>query len=70
MLLADEPTGNLDSTTGEEILQVIDVLNNEGKTVIMVTHDDAIAHRAHRIVRLMDGTIVSNQLNGVEEAGR
>ncbi len=63
VILADEPTGNLDSRTGQEILQVIDVLNNEGKTIIMVTHDEAIAHRAHRIIRLLDGRILSEETN-------
>jgi putative ABC transport system ATP-binding protein len=63
VILADEPTGNLDSKTGEEILEIIDTLNEEGKTIVMVTHDEAIAYRAHRVVRLMDGRIVSNILN-------
>jgi len=63
VILADEPTGNLDSKTGEEILRVIDDLNIKGKTIIMVTHDPAIAHRAHRIVRLMDGRVVAIETN-------
>ena len=63
LILADEPTGNLDSKTGEEILEVIDELNTEGRTIVMVTHDEAIARRAHRIVRLMDGLVQSNTLN-------
>jgi putative ABC transport system ATP-binding protein len=57
MLLADEPTGNLDSSTGEAILQVIEGLHKEGMTIIMVTHDDRIATRCQRIVRLKDGNI-------------
>jgi len=60
LLLADEPTGNLDSKTGAEILDVLDALNTEGKTIIMVTHDENIAARAHRVVRLIDGRIVEN----------
>ena len=67
LLLADEPTGNLDSRTGEEILQVIDELHAEGKTIVMVTHDDAIAHRAERIIRVSDGEIVSNDWKGVSQ---
>ena len=63
MLLADEPTGNLDSKTGTEILDILDRLNQSGKTIVMVTHDDDIAHRAHRIVRLRDGEIIVNDLN-------
>ncbi|MBN1868524.1 ABC transporter ATP-binding protein [Candidatus Sumerlaeota bacterium] len=70
MILADEPTGNLDSATGDEILHVIDELNAEGKTIVMVTHDDEIAHRAHRIVRLKDGEIVSNELSEPSAGGR
>lgn len=62
LMLADEPTGNLDSRTGEEILQVIDELHAEGKTIVMVTHDDAIAHRAQRVIRVSDGEIISNDL--------
>ena len=62
LMLADEPTGNLDSRTGEEILEVIDELHAEGKTIVMVTHDDAIARRAQRVIRVSDGEIVSNEL--------
>jgi putative ABC transport system ATP-binding protein len=57
VLLADEPTGNLDSATGEAILQVIEGLHKQGMTVIMVTHDDRIATRCQRVVRLKDGNI-------------
>ncbi len=64
LMLADEPTGNLDSKTGQEILELIDELHAEGKTIVMVTHDDDIAHRAQRVVRFMDGEIISNVWNG------
>ncbi|HNR37095.1 MAG TPA: ATP-binding cassette domain-containing protein, partial [Candidatus Hydrogenedentes bacterium] len=57
IILADEPTGNLDSASGREILEVFDDLHNQGKTIIMVTHDDAIAHRTTRLVRLRDGYV-------------
>jgi putative ABC transport system ATP-binding protein len=67
LMLADEPTGNLDSRTGEEILEVIDELHAEGKTIVMVTHDDAVAHRAQRIIRVSDGQIVSNDWKGVSQ---
>ena len=67
LMLADEPTGNLDSKTGEEILQVIDELHREGKTIVMVTHDDAIAHRAERIIRVSDGEIVANDYKGISQ---
>ncbi|VGO14357.1 putative ABC transporter ATP-binding protein YknY [Pontiella desulfatans] len=64
LMLADEPTGNLDSKTGAEILELIDELHAEGKTIVMVTHDDDIAHRAQRVVRFLDGKILSNDWNG------
>lgn len=64
-ILADEPTGNLDSVTTGEILDLLDKLNAAGKTIIMVTHEDEVAHRSHRIVRLRDGKIQSDQrING------
>jgi ABC-type lipoprotein export system ATPase subunit len=58
VLLADEPTGNLDSETGNGILEVLEELNNNGQTIVMVTHDDRIAQRAHSVIRLADGKIV------------
>jgi len=58
VILADEPTGNLDSKTGAEIMQMFDRLADEGNTVIVVTHDQTIANHARRLVRLCDGAIV------------
>ena len=60
VLLADEPTGNLDSTTAEEIMALFGRLNEGGRTVIMVTHDDDIAKHAKRVIRLRDGLIVED----------
>jgi len=60
-ILADEPTGNLDSVTTEEILNLIDELNQAGKTVIMVTHEPDVGRRAARIVRLRDGQVQSDE---------
>lgn len=57
IILADEPTGNLDSTSGAEILSILDDLHKEGKTLIVVTHDTEIAARAQRIIHLRDGQI-------------
>jgi putative ABC transport system ATP-binding protein len=68
LMLADEPTGNLDTKTGHEILALIDELNAEGKTIVMVTHDDDIAHRAQRVVCFRDGEIISNDLNGASSS--
>ncbi len=59
VILADEPTGNLDSETGNDILKVLEKLNSAGQTIVMVTHDDRIAARAQRIIRLTDGKISS-----------
>ena len=58
MILADEPTGALDSKTGTEVLNMLKELHKEGKTVVLITHDNKIAHEADRIVRIMDGKIV------------
>lgn len=59
-MLADEPTGNLDSVTTGEILDLLDQLNRDGKTIIMVTHEEDVAMRARRIVRLRDGLLQSD----------
>ena len=64
ILLADEPTGNLDSTTSEEIMELFDELNSSGNTVILVTHEDDIAAHARRIVTLRDGKVISDQPSG------
>jgi lipoprotein-releasing system ATP-binding protein len=61
VLLADEPTGNLDAATGREILGVLKSLNQEGQTIVMVTHDPLVAASAHRIVSLVDGKIVAQK---------
>ena len=62
-LLADEATGNLDSATSEEILQMFERLNAEGRTIVMVTHEDDVAAHAKRIVRMRDGIMQSDQPN-------
>lgn len=59
ILLADEPTGALDSKSGEQIMELFEKLNQEGVTVIVITHDEKVAHRANRIIRIMDGEIKS-----------
>ncbi len=62
IILADEPTGALDSKTGTEVLNMLKELHQEGKTVILITHDNKIAHEAERIVRIKDGEIVFDSL--------
>ena len=63
IILADEPTGNLDSKTSYEIMSLFQELHDSGNTIIMVTHEDDIAHYAHRIVRLRDGLVESDEIN-------
>ncbi len=62
ILLADEPTGNLDTKTGEEIMQLFDMLHRQGNTIILVTHEEFIAEHANRTVRIRDGKIESDEL--------
>ena len=59
LLLADEPTGNLDTEAGKEVLDIFSQLNAQGVTVVMITHDEKIAGRANKIVRMIDGTLAS-----------
>lgn len=61
LLLADEPTGNLDSKTGAEILELFDQLNREGHTIVLVTHEEDVAAHAQRIIRLRDGKILEDK---------
>jgi putative ABC transport system ATP-binding protein len=63
ILLADEPTGNLDSKTSYEIMDLFEELHSKGNTIIMVTHEEDIAHYSHRIVRLRDGLVEADTLN-------
>ena len=66
LILADEPTGNLDSRTGQEVLELIDTLNAQGKTIVLVTHDERIATRAHRVLHMRDGLIEREVVNRPE----
>ena len=61
LILADEPTGNLDSKTGQEILALFEALNSKGVTIALVTHDPAIAKRAHRVISMLDGRITEDR---------
>jgi len=61
LLLADEPTGELDQTTGDQIVALLDRLHAQGTAVVVVTHDQAVAARAHRLIRMRDGQVVEDQ---------
>jgi putative ABC transport system ATP-binding protein len=65
LILADEPTGNLDTSNGEEVMQLLTELNDEGTTVVMVTHSHSHAEYAHRIVNLLDGAVVTENITKV-----
>jgi putative ABC transport system ATP-binding protein len=64
IILADEPTGNLDSKTSEEIMQLLDTLHKRGNTIIVVTHEHDIALHAHRVISILDGQISKDELTG------
>ncbi|ABD06940.1 conserved hypothetical protein [Rhodopseudomonas palustris HaA2] len=70
VILADEPTGALDQRSGTEVLQILDELNRDGKTVIIVTHDASVAARAKRVIELRDGVVVADRLTSPEAARR
>ena len=61
VILADEPTGNLDSSSGREVMRILHELSDEGRTIILITHDNEIAEEANRIIRIQDGKIVSDR---------
>jgi len=63
IILADEPTGNLDTKTSYEIMEIFNRIHSNGNTIVLVTHEEDIANHAHRIVRLRDGLIESDKKN-------
>ena len=66
LILADEPTGNLDSTNGNEVMTLLTALNNAGTTIAMVTHSQHDAEYAHRVIRMLDGSIISEHTNAAK----
>lgn len=69
LILADEPTGNLDSTNSEEVLELLNQLNAEGTTIVMVTHDQGHADHANRVIHLLDGRVLSENVVALAAAG-
>lgn len=63
IILADEPTGNLDSHSGVEVMKILHELHREGRTIILITHDNEIAKEAQRVIRIQDGQIIADYLN-------
>jgi putative ABC transport system ATP-binding protein len=70
LILADEPTGNLDTTSGDEVLGIFERLSDEGRTVILITHEDEVATHARRVIRIRDGQIIADEQPAVEGAPR
>ncbi len=63
IILADEPTGNLDTKSTQEIMEILKELHRSGRTVIIITHDEEIASQAHRVIRILDGRIEEDYCN-------
>lgn len=68
IVLADEPTGNLDSASTEEILSIFDRLAGEGRTIVIITHEEAVAERAHRVLTVKDGLVVADRFTAQDSA--
>jgi putative ABC transport system ATP-binding protein len=68
LLLADEPTGNLDSTSTDEILEIFDELADHGRTIVIITHEEAVAERSHRTLEVKDGLVISDRITAVGAA--
>ncbi len=70
LILADEPTGNLDSVSSQEVLSVFDELNSQGRTVVLITHEHDVAEHAHRVVHLRDGQVLTDEPHGQRDGHR
>jgi putative ABC transport system ATP-binding protein len=70
LILADEPTGNLDTASGEEVLGIFERLSGEGRTIVLITHEDEVAAHAQRVIRVRDGVIIADEHSQTQEALR
>jgi putative ABC transport system ATP-binding protein len=70
LILADEPTGNLDTSSGEEVLGIFERLSEEGRTIVLITHEDEVAAHAHRVIRVRDGLIIADDRSETSEGLR
>ena len=70
LLLADEPTGNLDTQSGKDILDMFETLHRDGQTIVMITHDPSIAQRANRRITLSDGQVVADETSDLSASAR
>jgi putative ABC transport system ATP-binding protein len=70
LILADEPTGNLDTASGEEVLGIFERLSGEGRTIVLITHEDEVAAHAQRVIRVRDGVIIADERPQTQEALR
>jgi putative ABC transport system ATP-binding protein len=70
LILADEPTGNLDTASGEEVLGIFERLSGEGRTIVLITHEDEVAAHARRVIRVRDGVIIADERPQTQEALR
>jgi putative ABC transport system ATP-binding protein len=67
LILADEPTGNLDTASGDEVLGIFARLSEEDRTIVLITHEDEVAAHAHRVIRVRDGTVVADERTETRE---
>jgi putative ABC transport system ATP-binding protein len=68
LILADEPTGNLDTASGEEVLGIFERLSEEGRTIVLITHEDEVAAHAQRVIRIRDGAVIADERRATRQS--